>query len=346
MILPLGGDEFAARLGALGPFEAKPRLALAVSGGPDSLALCLLAADWAADRGGEAIGLTVDHGLRPGSANEALQVGGWLAERNIRHHILTWTGPKPASGIQAAARRARYGLLEDWCREAGVLHLLLGHQREDQAETVAMRRNRKSGPDGLAGMAALVESPALRLLRPLLDIPKERLRATLEALGQSWVEDPSNRDRRFARVRLREAGPQPDADPAAGARRAAAEREAARLLAAACHLDPDGFALVDGAALAAAPAAVGKRALVRLLLAVGGGEYPPRGERLDRLWDALVAGGGSVKATLGGCRLRPWRRRLRVEPESRLVYSSGGRARVPLSPVGFFIAEPPDRTIS
>jgi tRNA(Ile)-lysidine synthase len=333
-------------MAVLGPFETAPRLAVAVSGGPDSLALALLAADWAGARGGEVLALSVDHGLRPESAAEACQVGEWLSARGIAHSILRWTGPKPATGIQAAARAARYALLEDRCRREGILHLLLGHQREDQAETIALRKERKSGPDGLAGMAALAERPGVRLLRPLIEVPKVRLRATLEALGQPWIEDPSNRDRRFARVRLRERG-SPDDDGRAAARsRRLLEGETARLLAAACSFREEGCILVDGPLLAAAPPDLGRRALVRILLAVGGGDYPPRGDRLDRLWARLVAGRGSVGATLGGCRLRPWRGRLRVEPEARLDYSRRGEGKAPLSPVGFFIADRRERTIS
>ncbi|HLU65659.1 MAG TPA: tRNA lysidine(34) synthetase TilS, partial [Kofleriaceae bacterium] len=177
---------------ALGPFERRPRLAVAVSGGPDSLCLCLLAHGWAKARGGEVSALTVDHGLRPTSADEARQVAAWLGPRGIDHHVLRWTGAKPATAIQEAAREARYRLLGDWCRAAGVLHLLLAHHLDDQAETVAFRRARGSGPEGLAGMPAVRELAGLRLLRPLLGVPKARLVATLEAAGQAWLEDPSN----------------------------------------------------------------------------------------------------------------------------------------------------------
>src|SRR5690349_6102815 len=109
---PLTLDEFAALLAAIGEFESRPVVAVAVSGGPDSMALMLLADRWARQRGGVAWGLTVDHGLRPESAAEARTVGGWLAARVIPHEILVWTGTKPTSGIQEAARGARYRLLQ------------------------------------------------------------------------------------------------------------------------------------------------------------------------------------------------------------------------------------------
>lgn len=350
MTSPVTEAEFAALMAPLGPFEARPALAVAVSGGADSLALCLLAARWAAGRGGEAAGVTVDHGLRPESADEARRVGEWLAARGIRHQILSWEGDKPSSGIQAAARRVRHALLEAFCRKEGFLHLLLAHHREDQAETVALRRDRQSGPDGLAGMAAVAERPGVRLLRPLLGIGKDRLVATLAAQGQPWIEDPSNRDRRFARVRLRQdAPPPPEAEVEireAGRARQAAETETARLLARLCSVHPRGFVLVDGAGLALTPVETARRALGRLLMAVGGRPHAPRGAALDRLLAALAAGRGRVGRTLGGCRLRPWRGWLRVEPEVRLDYSRPLGPPPPLSPLGFSIANSPDRTMS
>src|SRR5271163_3103349 len=113
---PLALDELAAKLDALGGFEARPQVAVAVSGGPDSLALILLAQRWARQRGGQAWALTVDHGLRPESAAEVRTVAGWLAARGIPHETLIWAGDKPATGIQEAARDARYRLLAQWCR--------------------------------------------------------------------------------------------------------------------------------------------------------------------------------------------------------------------------------------
>src|SRR5262249_32562243 len=123
----LGAAEFAAALTALGPFEGAPHLAVAVSGGADSLALAHLAQRWAGRHRGRLTALVVDHGLRPEAAREARQVGRWLAAAGIEHRILRWRGPKPAANLQAAARAARYRLLTDWCRRHGVVHLLLAH---------------------------------------------------------------------------------------------------------------------------------------------------------------------------------------------------------------------------
>ncbi|CCC97941.1 protein of unknown function [Azospirillum baldaniorum] len=187
---PISASEFAARMDRLGGFETRPRVAVGVSGGADSLGLVLLAQRWAAERGGDVLALIVDHGLRAESAAEAARVGGWLQARGVAHAILRWDGEKPASGIQEAARAARHHLLAERCRKEGVLHLALAHHRDDQAETVLLRFSRGSGIDGLAGMAPVRAAGAVRVIRPLLDLPHKRLVATCRAFGQEWIEDP------------------------------------------------------------------------------------------------------------------------------------------------------------
>ena len=144
--------DFENAMEAAGPFEPRPFLALAVSGGSDSMALALLAQRWARRRKGRCVALIVDHGLRAESAREARLVGRRLRALGLPHRILRWTGSKPASGIQAAARSARYDLLTGWCRRHGALHLLTAHQADDQAETVALRLAHRSGEAGLASM--------------------------------------------------------------------------------------------------------------------------------------------------------------------------------------------------
>ena len=311
---PLCDLEFVGLMAAVGPFESRPHVAVAVSGGPDSLALCLLAETWARARGGRVTALTVDHGLRSGSADEALAVGRWLKARDIDHHILAWRGAKPASGVQAAARAARYRLLGRWCRQAGVLHLFLAHHLDDQAETFLMRLGSGSGVDGLAAMSAIVDKPSARLIRPLLGVAKVRLEATLRELGQDWIEDPSNRDAKFARTAARAelsalaaagltaARLVQTASAMAGAR-IALEDTAAALAATCCSLYPEGYARIDGPALAAAPAEISLRVLGRVLAAVGGSPHMPGREKLERLHDLLVGAGLESGRTLGGCRV-------------------------------------------
>ena len=182
-----------------------PALVLAISGGPESTALLVLAARWRAAlrTGPELIAVTVDHGLRPASAREARAVKRLAARLGVRHRTLTWTGQKPKTGLQEAARAVRYRLLAAAARGAGANHVLTGHTLDDQAETVLLRMARGSGPSGLCAMARVTALEDLALVRPLLDVPKARLIVTLDAVGMSFVDDPSNRDPRFTRARLR-----------------------------------------------------------------------------------------------------------------------------------------------
>ncbi|WP_286192206.1 tRNA lysidine(34) synthetase TilS [Roseomonas genomospecies 6] len=336
---PISLTEFAARMERLGGFEARPRLAVGVSGGADSLGLALLAQRWAAARGGALLALIVDHGLRAESAAEAARVGGWLQARGIPHAILRWEGEKPATGIQAAARAARHRLLAERCRDEGILHLALAHHRDDQAETVLLRFARGSGIDGLAGMAPVRAAGAVRVIRPLLDLPRDRLAATCRAFGQDWIEDPSNRNPLFARARLRAAGEALAAeglDPlrlADVARRAARARNAlesatAALLAEAAEIHPEGWLRLDPKPLLEAPEEIALRALVRCIAATGGAPYPPKDEAAERLYGEI--GGGMFQGrTLGGCRILPRRGRLVIAREpvgvtERLSLTPGG----------------------
>ncbi len=306
---PLSGTDFAARMAQFAPFEPAPTIAVGVSGGRDSMSLALLAARWATQRGGNVVAITVDHGLRPESAWEARQVGDWLAAHGIRHHILRWPGPYPASGIQAAARQARYRLLSEYCRDRAILHLLVAHQREDQAETVWLRRERASGRHGLAAMAAISELRHVRLLRPLLDVPRARLAATLDAVDQPWIDDPSNLDSNMARGRLRSevahgsvAGALAIAAASAD-ERLAAERAAAALAARALRFHQAGFITVDRSVLTAGAPEIVDHVLARAVMAVAGRTYPPRGERTQRLREAMSSSDDFRSRTLGGCRL-------------------------------------------
>ena len=281
-----------------------------------------------AGQGGAITALTVDHRLRPEAAAEAAKVGAWLERRGIAHVTLVRDGARPAGAIQAAARQARYRLLEAWCEAHGVLHLLTAHHRDDQAETLLLRLARGSGLDGLAGMAAVVEHGGCRVLRPLLTIARARLAATLRAHGQDWVEDPSNRDPAYARVRLRHAAVLLAEEGLTTERivmtaahlaraRAALEEAVVRLLAHSVWLHPAGFAWLDAAALAAAAPELGLRALGAVLACVGGAPYPPRFAAIERLYRDL-AGTFAAGRTLGGCRVLTRRGRMLVcrEPEA------------------------------
>lgn len=307
---PIGNAELGALFGGFAPLK---RLALAVSGGADSLALMLLIRRWreTLHTGPHVLVLTVDHGLRAGSAAEAAMVAREAARLGFAHRTLVWDGAKPDSRIEERAREARYRLLADACREAGIADLLAAHHRDDQAETVLMRLGKGSGLAGLAGMRPSRElGDGLRLHRPLLGLSRSRLAATVAEAGLTPVVDGSNADPQFARPRLRalagalDAAGLPAAGIAASAERLAAADAAVdhyvdRFLAEAVAIDGLAVARIDRRRLCDAPREVRQRALRRVIATVGDGGWPPvRRPRLVALEAAIVSGG--VRRTLGG----------------------------------------------
>lgn len=290
----------------LGPFGAVPRLAVAVSGGPHSLALALLTRDWVAARGGSVLALVADHGLRPESGAEADHVVALLAKAGVEAECLRLGLPTGAR-MQERARAARLAALTEATARQGCPWLLLGHHRGDQAETLAFRALRGSGAAGLAAMAALRAPPECLLLRPLLGFAPARLEAVVAAAGLSPVRDPSNDDPRFARIRLRQALGDPggegegvaalaEAAKAFAHRRARQEAALLARLAAAAEIHPEAYAWVDPKALGSDE--IGVAALARLLGLIGGAAWPIPLEAAAAL---LLRGGGS----LAGAWVRP-----------------------------------------
>jgi tRNA(Ile)-lysidine synthase len=186
-------------------WKAAPAIVLAVSGGPDSIALMWLAARWrrALARGPRLIAVTVDHRLRAEAAAEARDVKRLARALDLPHRTMRWTGAKPTTGLPAAARAARYRLLAQAARAHGATHVLTAHTRDDQAETLLMRMLRGSGIAGLAAMARESEREGVRLARPFLNVSKSQLIATLEKAKIDFADDPTNRDTSFTRPRLR-----------------------------------------------------------------------------------------------------------------------------------------------
>jgi len=186
-------------------WKAAPAIVLAVSGGPDSIALMWLAARWrsALARGPRLIAVTVDHGLRAEATGEARDVKRLARTLDLTHRTMRWTGEKPKTGLPAAARSARYRLLAQAARNCGATHVLTAHTRDDQAETLLMRLLRGSGISGLAAMARESERDGVLLARPLLQVSKSQLVATLKKAKIGFADDPTNRDTSFTRPRLR-----------------------------------------------------------------------------------------------------------------------------------------------
>jgi tRNA(Ile)-lysidine synthase len=186
-------------------WKAVPAIVLAVSGGPDSVALMWLAARWrnALTRGPRLVAVTVDHGLRPEAAHEARDVKRLARSLDLPHRTMRWTGPKPATGLPAAARAERYRLLAKAAQTHGATHIFTAHTRDDQAETLLMRMLRGSGIVGLAAMARQSERDGVVLARPFLNVSKSQLVVTLRKAKVDFADDPTNRDTSFTRPRLR-----------------------------------------------------------------------------------------------------------------------------------------------
>jgi len=310
---PISAADFAALLSAL---DVPDHVAVAFSGGPDSLALLILTAQWARrSKRRRVVALTIDHGLRAESAREAAQAGDMARSLGVAHRVIAWQGAKPQGDIQASARAARYGLLTQACRQMSIGALLVAHHLEDQAETFLLRLARGSGVDGLAGMAPARElAPGLRLLRPLLNEPRDRLLAVVAKSGRTALLDPSNENERFARVRMRKALPLLaglglDATRLAEtARRMGRAREALEVtcdhwMADHASILPSGVVIADAGALVSAPQDIGLRLLARMVRDVSGADYAPRFEQLEAAFQALYEGSIGRGRTLAGVKL-------------------------------------------
>ena len=330
---------------------------LAVSGGPDSTALAVLAARWRTSLSDapRLLAVTVDHGLRPGSAKEARAVQRLMRDLGIAHRIMAWSGEKPVTGVQAAAREARYRLLAAAARRVGARRVVTAHTRDDQAETVLIRLVCGSGLAGLAAMSsssALPGSSDILVVRPFLGVPKARLLATLQAAGVAFADDPSNADLRFARARYRKIMPLLAPEGLDAARLAVLARRAARADAALeaavtaalpevslTHWSNSGPIILSRAGFEGLPAEIGLRLLGRAIAARGDGGPVELG-KLEGLFDA-VAGqakkvrGAGLRRTLAGALVTLTEDRLTVEraPARRSPRRSQSAGLVESSPL-------------
>lgn len=312
--LPVGDGELAGLFAPLARFDA---VALAVSGGSDSTALLRLAARWRerCEIATALTVLTVDHGLRSASRMEAEVVAEQAAQLGLVHRTLVWEGQKPVAGIQAAARQERYRLLTSFARAHRIDAVVTAHTRDDQAETLLMRLARGSGLDGLAAMQPESAFEGIAILRPLLDVPKARLVVTLRAADVAWTEDPSNENRQFERVRLRDAAPVLDTLGLTAAMLATSARRLARAGRALDHyadralhdgeiatVSPLGYVTLSARHLAELPEEIVVRILRRSVAGVGGRQEPTSLAAIEDVAASLLQPGDGAR-TLGGCQI-------------------------------------------
>lgn len=312
--MSISQKEFSELMAPLQPM-AGSHFAVAVSGGADSMALVLLLQRWAKTRKTKIVAMTVDHGLRRESGAEAQKVARWMKARKIDHLVLHMKPLKKKTRLQEAARNARYELLTQKCRELGIADLFLAHHLDDQAETFLLRLAAGSGLDGLGGMATVRQGSGVRLLRPLLDIEKERLKSVCRKFSQKWIEDPSNKNEVFARTRLRAAQKVLAREGMTAQRlsktalRLARARKALEAWAeqackkSVCFDKETAMAVLEKDVFFALPEEVGLRVLARVLAQAGGPAEKPRLERLESLYNHMKTNGFSA-ATLGGCVIR------------------------------------------
>ena len=321
--MPVGSDDagLLARIAAI--FDGYTGdVGVAVSGGSDSVALLhLLAA-----AGQRVSAVTVNHDLRAEAADEARFVAGLCAGLSVPHTVLVWNHGAIAGNLPDAARRARYGLMADWARGRGIARVMLGHTADDQAETVLMGLARGAGLDGLCGMRAGWDQGVVRFERPLLDVTRAALRGYLTRSGVGWVEDPTNDDVQYQRVRARKAmaALRPLGIGVEGlgdvARNLAAARAAlvAGVGRAAAEIAQDraGALFLDRAGLLDLPAEIARRLLIAAVMWVSRADYAPRADAIARLQAAVAEG---RDATLWGCRMRVVDAEIRIVREPRAV---------------------------
>lgn len=337
------------------PFTDQPTILIAVSGGPDSTALLWLVSRWRASRKGgpDLIAVTVDHGLRPEALHEANAVGCLAQRLGIAHRILHWTGPKPRTGIQEAARNARYALIAREAKTAGACQILTAHTLDDQAETVLFRLLCGSGPAGLGAMTELAPypgEPALSLARPFLSLPKARLLATLREAEIPFSDDPSNSDPRHTRPRLRQILPQLAAEGLTAERLSTLARRLQRAEAALRHAvaaaskrvtltawEEGGRIVFHREHFMALPAEIGLRLLAQAI-ATAGQAGPAELGKLETLFAALnqVPGGTAFRRTLAGAMVTAKAAELIIEraPQRRERPGMSGRRRIPALTTG------------
>jgi len=306
-ISPIGADEFSVLMEKFAPFSGK--IAVAVSGGSDSMALALCVRRWAEK---ECIAFIVDHDLRPDSAKEAVQVKMRLESLGMQAEILPWKHEMVTSRLHERAREARYALLLEACRRHGAENLLVAHHREDQAETILMRLAKGSGVEGLAGIKPETQREDIRVLRVFLSLSKQRLVATCTAAEIPFISDPSNESEKFARGRLRKIMPLLASEGLStetlldlGARAAEAHEAldyyAKILLHEQARSEIGGSLCVKRQALREAPRAVALRALSVCLRFIHDGGHPPERESLAALLDVIVKAPPETVRTLQGC---------------------------------------------
>lgn len=313
-------DNLSRLLGSSRP----SKIAVAVSGGADSMMACYMAKDFCSNYDIELYAVVVDHMLREESSIEAKDVADFLKDHDINVEILKWNGDKPSSNIQAVARNERYKIISSYCKVNEIAHLITGHHADDQAETVFMRIMRGSGVDGISGINAISKIWDINVLRPMLSIDKESIIAAIEQIEWAYVDDPSNKNEKFARVQVRNFLSEPRwrfmksklllLSKNAGRSRDYLEQQTRLFLQDFCDVCPAGTFSINLNEFQSAHEEIALRSLCRILMYVGGSGVTTRLAQLERVYNDLLLNGWKDR-TLFGCLIRVRRGNLIVMRE-------------------------------
>ncbi len=309
--------SFEDTLKSIGDFAGEKKLAVALSGGGDSIALAHLMSGFCRKHDVEFHALTVDHGLRAESAKEAKTIGKWVKIwPDVIHKILKWTGDKPKTRIQEEARKVRYALISSYCKKHKIKYLFLAHHGGDQIETFLFRLAKGSGLDGLSVMPPMQEMGDIVLVRPLLNYTHKDMIETCRKNKLNWVEDPSNEADKYARVRLRNSREVLEKEGLSAERILTLGKRLSRARVALNQIADKAFELcfmhkekahleLNLAKFLDQPDEIGIRILQKAMEDVAGAKkYPPSLQILEEITERIYRDPSFRAATLGGCIIR------------------------------------------
>lgn len=304
-------SKFNSEISQLISLENGSKVVVSVSGGSDSLSLCFLLKKWLSQVNIKLIAVIIDHKLRAESSKEADKVNILLRSYGFESHVIAWEGEKPSSNLQEKARLARYKLLTDYCHKNNISHIFTGHQLNDQAENFIIRADHGSGVYGLSGISKSTEFNGIKIIRPLLNFSKEELQDFLKSKNIEWVEDPSNHNEDFARVRARNfLKKHPEWTPklVSLSKNLSRARDAIEYMVNKYIADIVTFGLenvvIELRDFNQLPQEIRFRMISKILQFISKKDKPARGERIENLLSKLELGKEFKASTLSGCLIR------------------------------------------
>ncbi len=328
-------EDFNKNLGYI--LRPRPsKVAVAVSGGSDSMALTLLCNEWAKKYNVEMVAITVDHNIRKNSAKEALKVHKWISAYNINHIVLTYEGEVPTSNIEAVARNYRYQMLFDYCQKNEIDYLFVAHNADEQSETFFLNLSRGSGLYGLCAMPEVYDKQDIKIVRPMLRYSKDEIKQYLKSLKQKWVEDPCNFDTKYKRVRIRklkkliqelELSNERIANTILNMQRVrgALDFFINELISKSTIEKDDNYVALSTNLIYTYPDEIVIRAIAKILQDLSGKSYPARFENLHNLYKTIINKRLGKGVTLSNCKISFRYGLIRIEKERTRGKKTAGK---------------------